>query len=475
MTTEPPTVLNSMSSPTPVPPSHPGAPAAAPRRGVEAVLTLAWASLLLVAALWAAGGGFLVDGVAAALTSAGRLAGLSAADLLLIQVLLMARLPAIEKSVGQDRLVRVHRTVGLWSFTLITAHVVLILLGYAGTAGTGFVSSTLDVILTMPAMMLAALGTVFLYLVVVTSIRAARRRLRYESWHLMHLYAYLGCFLVLPHQLWTGADFLSSPLATAYWWTLWGAAAVSVLVFRVSLPVVRSLRHRLIVSEVRPAGGGVTTVTLTGRDLHTLPVRGGQFFNWRFLGAPGWTRAHPYSLSAAPNGRTLEISVAALGDGSARVAHLRPGTRVLIEGPYGRLHAGVRTRRKVLLLAGGVGIAPLKSLLESLTQHAGDVMVVHRVTREADAPLLAQTVASADAVGARLAVLEGARATDRPSWLPASWAHVGDTAALRYLCPDVAERDVFVSGAQGWMAAVDSALRAAGVPAGHIHKENFSL
>ena len=70
------------------------------------------------------------------------------------------------------------------------------------------------------------------------------------------------------------------------------------------------------------------------------------------------------SVSAAPDGHSLQISVAAAGDGTRRLATMRPGTRVLVEGPYGRLHEGVRTRRGVLLLAAGIGIAPMKALLE---------------------------------------------------------------------------------------------------------------
>ena len=92
----------------------------------------------------------------------------------------------------------------------------------------------------------------------------------------------------------------------------------------------------------------------------------GQFFNWRFLSGPGWTRSHPYSLSAAPTDDTLRITVKDLGDGSHALADLKPGTRVVIEGPYGRLHAGVRTRQKVTLMASGIGISPLRALLDDL-------------------------------------------------------------------------------------------------------------
>ena len=72
-------------------------------------------------------------------------------------------------------------------------------------------------------MLLAAAGTACLVMVVVTSVRAARRRLRYESWHLLHLYAYLGVGLALPHQLWTGQEFLASPGADRLLVDAWAA------------------------------------------------------------------------------------------------------------------------------------------------------------------------------------------------------------------------------------------------------------
>ena len=250
-----------------------------------------------------AGGGLAaVHTTGEALTSLGRVTGLVASDLLLVQVLLMARIPMVERSYGQDELARRHRWVGFTSFNLMVAHVVLITLGYAATTPAGLWGTIVDFVLNYPGMLLAVAGTVALCAVVVTSMRAARRRLRYESWHLIHLYAYLGVGLALPHQLWTGQEFLTSPLATVYWWTLYAAALGSVLVWRVGLPVYRSLRHGLVVTEVRRENERVTTVTVGGRDLHRLPVRAGQFLHWRFLERLGLLPGPPATRS--PRHRT---------------------------------------------------------------------------------------------------------------------------------------------------------------------------
>ncbi|WP_141850454.1 ferredoxin reductase family protein [Lapillicoccus jejuensis] len=447
-----------------------------PRWWRDAAGALTWASMLVVVALWVHGGGVadLLTGGGTTVTTLGRVTGLVATDLLLVQVLLMARIPFVERSYGQDELARRHRLVGFWSVDLMLAHVVLVTVGYAMTARVAVLAQTWDLLVDYPGMLLALVGTLLLLLVAGTSIRRARRRLRYESWHLLHLYAYLGVGLALPHQLWTGAEVLSSPLATLYWWTLWGAAAAAVLVWRVGVPTYRTLRHDLRVTAVVPEAPGVVSIWMTGRDLHRLPASAGQFLTWRFLGRPGWTRGHPYSLSAPPTGDSLRITVKALGDASGDLLGLRPGTRVAVEGPYGRLHEGVRTRRKVLLLAAGIGVTPLRGLLESLPQQPGDVTLVYRARGEHDLVLRREIEDLAAQRGARVVYVLGPRVRSRDSWLPQSAAGLDDAAALRDIVPDVADHDVYLCGAEAWMAAARTAVLAAGVPEDAVHVEHFA-
>jgi ferredoxin-NADP reductase len=247
-----------------------------------------------------------------------------------------------------------------------------------------------------------------------------------------------------------------------------------VLVYRVGLPVYRSLRHRLVVSDVVVEAHGVVSVHMTGRDLHRLPVRAGQFLQWRFLDGPGWSRAHPYSLSAAPTGDRLRITIKDLGDGSARLAALRPGTSVLVEGPYGRLTADVRTRRRVTLLASGIGITPLRAVLEELDAAPGDVTLVHRTSGPDGALFAAELADLAATRGVRVLQAPGHRIPGRDSWLPQQAAHLTDAQGLLHLVPDVADHDVFLCGSPGWMDAAQRAALDAGVPPQHIHSERFT-
>ncbi len=430
-----------------------------------------WLSLLLVALWWVRGGGVqALAGWESGLTSLGRLSGLVASDLLLAQVLLIARIPVLERAFGQDTLLRHHRIVGFTSFNLMLTHIGLITWGYAAGDLTATPGTFWNLTTTYPGMLLALAGSACLVMVAVTSVRAARRRLRYESWHLLHLYAYLGAGLALPHQLWSGQDFRASAASTVFWWTFWALAAGAVLVWRVAVPLVRSARHRLRVTSVIAEGNDVVSVYVTGRWLERLPVESGQFFTWRFLRRTGWTRGNPYSLSAAPDGRSLRISVKDLGDNSRTLRDLRPGTPVLVEGPYGRLSARARTRPRIALIGAGVGVTPLRALAEELDYAPGDAVLLQRFT---DVPLFEREfrVLAAER-GLELVWLPGhRRAPD--SWLGAGAGHADDLTLLPTWVPDIDDRDVYVCGPEPWTDAVRRSARAASVPDERIHVEKF--
>jgi len=463
-------------APAPASPARPFLPTGGRRTAAwnAGAIVVVWLTSLFVAALWVAGGG--VDAVLAgggeAFSAAGRLCGLVAANLLLYQVLLMARVPLFERGFGRDSLTRMHRLVGFWSFWLMLAHIALLVAGYAVVAAINPFVQLWEFVWDYPGMLLATAGTLLLIGVTVTSIRRARRRLRYESWHLLHLYAYVGVGLAVPHQLWAGADFTATPWATAYWWTLWAAAAAAVLIFRIALPLVRSWRDDLRVVAVEADGShGVTVRVRGGRSAPT--ARGGQFFVWRFLDGPGWTRGHPFSLSARPGGRELQLSARIVGDGSARLAALRPGTRVLVEGPYGRMTGAEREGRKLLLIGAGAGVAPLVSLLESEPYAPGDATLVTRDSSPEAALRRRAVDALVSARGVRHVSLDGPRSA--ASWLPVSHAAWRGADVFRYLAPDLDAYDVFVCGPPAWMDAVVRDLRAAGVAASRIHTESFAV
>ena len=450
----------------------------APRRAPwwpTAVWGLTTAGLLVVLRLWVAKGGMhdLGGDTAVMLGSLSRITGLLASYLMLLQVLGMARIPWVERSFGQDAVTRWHRWTGFTSFHLMVVHVVTIIWSYTLLGRVSWVRETWDMVTTLPGMLAATVGTLLLVMVVVTSMRLARRRLRYESWHLLHLYAYLGVGFALPHQLWTGTDLGGSAGATVFWWTLWAAALAAVLVFRVGQPLWLSTRHRLRVSQIVPEGAGLVSVHMSGRNLTQLRVEPGQYFVFRFMSGSGWTRGHPLSLSAAPTTVGLRVTVGTRGDDGARLAALRPGTRVLVEGPYGRLTPASRTRPRVAAFAAGSGIAPVMAMLhDNAWEPVVDTLVL-RTSREEDVPLADDIEWLVRETGLRFIALPGPRPRLGPAWLPGG-AWQGDGAsAVHALVPGIADHDVLVCGPGPWTKALLPDLYAAGVARDAVHVERF--
>ena len=228
-----------------------------------------------------------------------------------------------------------------------------------------------------PGMITATVGTGLLLAVVATSYVIVRRRLRYEWWYAVHLLAYAGIALAWFHEIPTGNELVLDTVAADYWRALYVATLALLVGFRVVAPLVKAFRYRLRVAEVVEEGPGVVSIRMTGRRLDRLHARPGQFFQWRFLDR--WWTAHPFSLSEAPDGRSLRITVKALGDHTAAFASVPVGTRVLAEGPFGVFTDARRRTGKRLLLAGGIGITPVRALVE----HPGDDdVVVYRAIRE---------------------------------------------------------------------------------------------
>ena len=277
----------------------------------------------------------VLAGAGGVLIAAGRVAALTGTYLLLVTLVLIARIPAVERAIGQDRLVKLHRKLGPAVLGLIGLHVVTVVLGYAAQVATGPWHELVLMATTFPGMMLAVAGLGLLLLAGSTSYRYVRRKMKYETWWAVHLYTYLAVALSLPHQILTGAPFIGRPLATAWWLTLWFATAGAVIVYRWGLPIARSLHHRVTVHSVEQEAPGVVSVTMEGRHLDQLEASGGQFLHWRFLKRGMWWQAHPYSLSAVPTANRMRITVKGLGDHSGSLAGLEPGPAWRSKAPTG--------------------------------------------------------------------------------------------------------------------------------------------
>jgi predicted ferric reductase len=400
-----------------------------------------------------------------ALLSVGRFFGLHVAFIMMVQLVLVARLPWLDRRIGMDRLTAWHRWVGFSLVWTVVLHATFIVLGYARLDEESALRTFLS-LAGVPASLFGICAAGLVIAVAVLSVRYARRRMQYETWHTIHIVLYAAVVLGLLHQVKEGSAFTTSAAAEAYWWGLWTLVLGALLAGRVVLPLWRNAYHRFRVAAVVPESDRVVSVYVTGRHLDRLPAHAGQFFIWRFLTRGRWWQANPYSLSAAPDGRSLRLTAKAVGSASAGLRQLPVGTRVFMEGPYGAFTSLQRTRPGTLLIAGGVGVTPIRALLEELT---GSVVVLYRVHDPADAVLLGELQQLARMRGFRLHLVTGRTGTGSPPYDPFA------PGTLVAAVPDIADRDVFVCGPPAMTAAVLRSLRALGVPRSQVHAERFSL
>ena len=425
------------------------------------------AGAVVVIALWFANNpGRDLHTFADRLTAAGRLTGLFGTYLVLVQVFLMARLPWLDRWIGTDRLAGWHRSNGQYTISLLVAHAVLITWGYAESDRISLAREAGKLLRYYPDVLAATVGTGMLVVVAITSVRAARRHLRYETWYFIHLYTYVAIALSFSHQLATGNEFATHAANRAFWVALYVATFGLLAVYRIVIPVRDAFRYDLRVASVSPEGEDAVSVYITGRYLGRMRAEAGQFFRWRFLDRRTWWEAHPFSLSAAPNGKYLRITAKGVGDHSRALRQVHPGTRVMAEGPYGNLTAWRRTRRRVALIAGGVGITPLRALLETLPGRRGEITLLYRVRSERDVLFRGEIDELAKARGIEVRYLYGRR-DKRPE--PLSPSHL-----IQHL-PDVARRDIYLCGPPGMMDVAALSLRELGVPRSQIHYERFEL
>ena len=358
--------------------------------GAAAVVALWWTSAEATGA------------AAGTLAEVARLSGLLGAYLVLVELLLLARLPLLDRLYGFGTLTAWHRWNGRACVSLLVVHALLIVVAYARADDRSLPAELLRLIEEFPGVITAIAGLVLLLAVVVSSAVIVRRRLRYETWYFVHLYAYLAVALAFSHQLASGTAFVGRPLARTFWTALYVATLAAIVGFRIVLPLARSLRHRLRVARVVEEAPGFASIEIAGVGLDRLGARSGQFFGWRFLTRDRWWESHPFSLSAAPEPDRLRITVKGVGDFSGRLGSLRPGTRVIAEGPFGAFTTAARRRPRVALIAGGVGITPVRALLEDMPGAPGEIAVVYRARRAEDVILRAELDALAGRRGAEV-------------------------------------------------------------------------
>ena len=255
---------------------------------------IAVGAIAVIGLWWTDTSGRSLHTLADQLTAAGRITGLVGTYLVLVQVVLMARLPWLDRWIGTDRMAAWHRSNGEYTIGLLVTHTVLITWGYAAQDRTSLAHETSKLLRSYPDVLAATVGLGLLVAVGITSARAARQRLRYETWYFLHLYTYLAIALSFSHQLATGNEFVTHPASRALWVALYVVTFGLLLIYRVAVPLRDVFRYQLRVASIQAENPNAVSVYVTGRHLERMGAEAGQFFRWRFLDRTSWWEAHPF-------------------------------------------------------------------------------------------------------------------------------------------------------------------------------------
>jgi 3-phenylpropionate/trans-cinnamate dioxygenase ferredoxin reductase subunit len=400
--------------------------------------------------------------------------GLLATSLLVCAVVLPSRVRSLTRTLGIDGVLGIHRFVGLAVTMLVGLHIVLVLAAKPANVA-------LFDVLHAPNRARAAVGaTVALVALVTLTVLRRRLRQRYEVWRWMHL-ALAGSVLVLCalHIWWL--NHLVRDTAMRALFIVLAVAALGVLGYRwLWLPIFGPCRE-YVVRELRPETSTVSTLVLEPRrdrrqrGYRTLAFAPGQFA-WIRLNPSIGAQEHPFTIaSSAHVGLWTEFTIRHTGDFTNELRQLRPGSPVWVDGPHGAFTLDLRRCTGLVMIAGGVGITPMMSMLRTLA-HRRDrrphrLVVVARTLDD----LLFRAELSELQQRLDLTVIELLRAPP-PSWTGASGAV--DEELLTALLPGAFRRnqlDYYLCGPPAMVTDVLTVLDGLDVPQPRIHTEQFDL
>ncbi len=439
-------------------------------------LRVLWCTLWLLGAIfiftmwWQASGSTVTTATGAPLLiELGRICGLFGTYLILWQLVFMSRLPALERAVSFNRITHIHRWNGGIGIALVTAHIILLLLGYAALNNVSLIAQYLDFQFNWADVLAASFGYGFMLAMVVLTVTIVRRRLRYETWYAVHITAYMAIALFFSHQFSVGGSLVDNSDARLFWYTLYALAFGGIIVYRMGVPLYRYKRHGFTVKRVVTEAPGVVSIYIGGRSIKQFRYVAGQYAIWRFLTPDLWLQAHPFSFSIAPGGKELRLTAKAVGDFTRLLQDLKPGAPVIIDGPHGNFGMSVAEKRPPLFVAGGIGITPLRAMIEALPKQSSAPILIYAARTKVDLALRSELESL---LAERGGTVQYVLSEDSGAGF-----HQGivDASLLTKIVPEVALREVFLCGPPSMMKAVRKTLKSLGVPPGRIHTERFAF
>jgi predicted ferric reductase len=296
-----------------------------------------------------------------------------------------------------------------------------------------------------------------------------RKHLRYEYWYAIHLAVYAVILLGFLHQINNGTTLLTADWFKVYWIVFYISVLALVAYFRFIRLIFRYLKYGFYVKKVEKVTHDTVSIYIgTKRPLPKDFFVPGQFGIWRFFDKKLWWQTHPFTISAAPqNG--LRLTPKAVGDFTSDLQNIKVGTKLYFDGPHGVFTTERLEGKRPLFIAGGIGITPIRAMLEGLGSSARDAIIIHAVKTPRDRTLSSELKSIANNTGAKIHYIYSEKAP-----LGNNCRHI-DVALLKQLVPDPQSRAVALCGPPPMMDAVEKELIKFGINKSNIHTERFDF
>lgn len=404
-----------------------------------------------------------------ALVAVGRISGLLAVYFVLSQLIFIGRVKWLEKLFGLDKLSIWHHLNGFFALLFILAHPFLLIIAYGGLNNLGFFSQIMDFIFNYPNVWQAELAVLIFVSIVTLSVSFIRKHLKYEKWYFLHLLTYVAILLAFGHQLKLGGDF-HNRLFVGYWYLLYFLAFGQLIWYRFLTPLFNFYIHRFYLDHMVQENAGALSCYIKGRQLSDFKVIPGQFMIVRFLNRKLWWQQHPFSISGYQAGEYIRLTIKPLGDFTASLKDkVKVGDKMLLDGPHGVFTLKRAVKDKLLFIAGGVGITPIRSILEEalLAGHEATLLYGNRSEQEIIFKGELDQLKQRHQFDLHYIISENSAANFEQGNI--------DKEKISRLVPDLKEREVYLCGPVPMMKAIRQQLRELGLPKKLIHFEKFSL
>lgn len=340
-------------------------------------LLLAEAFVVMIIGFWL-GSMQELSSVANKIVAIGRWMGLVTTFAILLEVLLMSRLPFIEKNFDLDEISQLHRLNGFTILFGVIAHIVFITYGYSMLSKSGLINEFINMNSLIPDVLNATIGTIVFFIISLSSVKILRKKMSYEVWYFTHLLVYGAILLTFLHQINAGSDFVSQAWYKYYWIFLYVLVFGMVAFYRFARPFLYLFLHNFKVYAVKQESANCYSVYITGKCLYKFKYEPGQYATFRFLNKQLWHESHPFSFSSDSSDKYLRLTFkSTAGDYSSKLINLNKGTKVIIDGPRGSFISSRAKEDKVFLIAGGIGSAPLVSMIKALVKGGKKITFIY--------------------------------------------------------------------------------------------------